>query len=973
MPQHFLGFNIFLGGKMLVNNTNQKIIIALFIIVFTILELNAAWVDNMPSQLTQPDGTVIDVLLSGDEFHNWPHDKNGFTIIPDYDTGFYCWAIPSSTRSGDVISSGYPIHLHTPQSLGLQPGINISAELYHGRRAEHDRQFENSNRNEYSRTTGTINNIVIFIRFADQSNFSWTSEAMNTVFNSTAENTNSMHRYFYDASHGQLNTWGHFYPIPGTTILSYQSPNPRSFYANSSANRRQLLLRAVNHIASQVPPTLVIDSNNNGQIDNLIFMVRGNSGAWASSLWSHMSFLSGASINGKSTGRYNFNMEDHFELPGSGGVSLLAHEFGHTLGSPDFYRYPNQGQPGTPSGIWELMATNSNPPQSMSSHIKSKYMGWINIPTVTTSGVYTLYPSSVYRPNRDSLALRINSPNLTGGAQNSQYFVVEYRRRQGGVTDSTVPGSGLLVWRAVPGINGNASGPPDELYVFRPNGSPTNEGNINSANLSNDVARPEISDLTNPYTFLQNGALGGLIIRNISTAGETISFYVDIDGPDPTRIDESFETQSFTSHDWINDQTHPWVITNTSSVHGTHSASNPSLPLNSSTRLELNFVSEEGYFQFQRRTSTRSGQHFLRFYLNGALLDSWSGETPWGLVGIFLPAGTHKVVFEYSKNDMTPVGQDRVWIDNVAFPPITGFVNYPPRNFEATVIDRSVTLNWSLPFETTLSNPPSLLGYNLYQSGNLLASLDSTILTYNVANSAGGPSMHFFITALYDQIEGESSPSNSQNISMPFAVPHDLAATMPANGVHLTWAYDFSHINLRGFRVYRSGVHLTTGTFVPADTYWYLDETAVPGTSYSYDVRALFQNPTGVSGPSIPLDLVYVSDSDELAQSVATELYANYPNPFNPETVINFRVGGIEGPGFENATLTLGEKNVRISIYNLKGQLVRELLNNELAPGMYSVVWDGTDETGREVSSGVYFYRMTIDDFSATRQMLLMK
>ena len=111
----------------------KKILFILTILLISTM-LNAAWIDNLPSRLTQPDGTVIDVLLSGDEFHSWAHDENGFTIIPDRDTGYYCWAIPSPTRSGDVESSGYPIHLHTPQSLGLEPRINISEELYRERR-----------------------------------------------------------------------------------------------------------------------------------------------------------------------------------------------------------------------------------------------------------------------------------------------------------------------------------------------------------------------------------------------------------------------------------------------------------------------------------------------------------------------------------------------------------------------------------------------------------------------------------------------------------------------------------------------------------------------------------------------------------------------------------------------------------------------------------------------------------------------
>jgi M6 family metalloprotease-like protein len=497
-----------------------KKLILISTILIVVAMLNAAWIDNMPSQLTQPDGTVIDVLLSGDEFHNWPHDENGFTIIPDFDTGYYCWAIPAPLLSGDVVSSGYPIHLHTPQSLGLQPRLNISEELYIERRAEHDHEFEMNNRSGMrAPTIGTVNNIVIFIRFADQSEFTWTPEFMNNIFNGTAENTNSFHRYFYDASYQQLNVWGHFFPVPGFTLLSYQSPNPRSFYANSTTNRRNLLLRAVNHIAPQVPPTLVIDSDNDGVIDNLIFMIRGESGAWASSLWSHMSTLSGATINGKSTGRYNFNMEDYFNIPSAGGVALLVHEFGHTLGAPDFYRYNNNG---TPMDVWEVMSSQTNPPQSMSAHVKWKYMGWIpEIPLIDSSGVYTLSPNTVSQTNH---AYRILSPY-----SQSEYFVVEYRSTSTGVIDSTLPGSGLLVYRIVPTIRGNAQGPPDEIYTYRPGGtSPGVYGNVRNAFYSAQSGRTAINDTTSPRPFLSSGLPGGLNITNIGMAENTISFFATI-------------------------------------------------------------------------------------------------------------------------------------------------------------------------------------------------------------------------------------------------------------------------------------------------------------------------------------------------------------------------------------------------------------------------------------------------------------
>jgi len=88
-------------------------------------------------------------------------------------------------------------------------------------------------------------------------------------------------------------------------------------------------------------------------------------------------------------------------------------------------------------------------------------------------------------------------------------------------------------------------------------------------------------------------------------------------------------------------------------------------------------------------------------------------------------------------------------------------------------------------------------------------------------------------------------------------------------------------------------------------------------------------------------------------------LQKNYPNPFNPETTIHYSLREA-GP-------------VKIEVYNIKGQLVRYLVNELKNAGTYTVIWNGKDEQGENVSSGIYFYRMQTKNYSATRKMMLMK
>ncbi len=93
--------------------------------------------------------------------------------------------------------------------------------------------------------------------------------------------------------------------------------------------------------------------------------------------------------------------------------------------------------------------------------------------------------------------------------------------------------------------------------------------------------------------------------------------------------------------------------------------------------------------------------------------------------------------------------------------------------------------------------------------------------------------------------------------------------------------------------------------------------------------------------------------------AAVSQLIGNYPNPFNPETRIAFSTKE-NGP-------------VSIDIYNIKGQKVRSLLNEYREAGAHDVVWNGKDDNGKSVASGVFFYRMKSGKYSSTKKMILMK
>jgi hypothetical protein len=98
---------------------------------------------------------------------------------------------------------------------------------------------------------------------------------------------------------------------------------------------------------------------------------------------------------------------------------------------------------------------------------------------------------------------------------------------------------------------------------------------------------------------------------------------------------------------------------------------------------------------------------------------------------------------------------------------------------------------------------------------------------------------------------------------------------------------------------------------------------------------------------------------DEENIPVAYSLSQNYPNPFNPETNIVFNIPK--------------SAQVKLEIFNILGQKVRTLVDQYLKAGQKEVDWDGRDDLGKEISSGMYFYRITTPEFSQTKKMVLLR
>ena len=296
----------------------------------------------------------------------------------------------------------------------------------------------------------------------------------------------------------------------------------------------------------------------------------------------------------------------------------------------------------------------------------------------------------------------------------------------------------------------------------------------------------------------------------------------------------------------------------------------------------------------------------------------------------------------------------------------------PPSQINAVIEGFNVTISWQAPEP---QNYGTLSQYVLSRTDQLAQTtsweLDTNTMSY-IDNGLLNHMVYVYnIKAYYtyedQELNGASIPVETEEIwfgANDMVSPQNLSVESSNGNLLFTW----THSNLEfviGYNFYyyeTQDIHvLLNNDLIPSNSpQWSI---IIPADGlYTYAVTAVYRSLHESESNNISIEIIegnVVSEDDISLPITETILKGNYPNPFNPSTIIHFSLNT--------------ESNLRIDIYNIKGQKVTTLIDGNMKPGNYQVEWNGTDDNNRSVSSGIYFYRMTTSYYTAIKRMTLMK
>lgn len=241
------------------------------------------------------------------------------------------------------------------------------------------------------------------------------------------------------------------------------------------------------------------------------------------------------------------------------------------------------------------------------------------------------------------------------------------------------------------------------------------------------------------------------------------------------------------------------------------------------------------------------------------------------------------------------------------------------------------------------------VGYNVFRNGTVVNETTITTESYLDEGLTAG-TQEYYVVAVYD--EGNSAPTQTISLDVQLNAPQNLSCIVAGFNVVCSWQAPATTRDI-SYYVYRDDIMVAERASTQ-----YVDLNP-PAGDHTYYVTALYSGDIeSAHSNEVPISIGTGSDDDSIVP-VNTSFNSIYPNPFNPTTNLYYSVS------------TAG--NVNLSVYNLKGQLISTLVNGHQEAGNYTTLWNGTDDNGKMVPSGIYLTKFESGDYTSTKKMILMK
>jgi M6 family metalloprotease-like protein len=492
---------------------------------------------NEKFTLTNPDGSTIEVIGSGNQFFAHFETEDGYTVVKDPQSGFYSYASTSNDNNHLVPVNNGIVGKVNPGSLKLKKHARISgnaarslvstSELAQSApepRWKQRRQEKKALQIKHmaagltaapmpAPTVGNYVGLCILVQFPDVPQTITRQQVIdfcNQTGYSGFGNNGSVKDYFFDNSRGRLTY---------TNIVTqyYTASHNRSYYTDPAipygSRARELIVEALNHFKAQGFDFSQLTSDGSGFIYALnVFYAGERVNEWSKGLWPHQSSLSASFDAG---GGKKFSDYQITNMGSSLTLRTFCHENGHMICSfPDMYDYGDESRG---IGNFCLMCYGGNDlnPVQVGAYLKNE-AGW-------STSLTTITPGITASLNAANNAFYIHSKSPT------EYFIIENRQKTG--RDSFLPDSGLAIWHVdETGSNSNEQMTAAQHYecsLEQADNSFDLEAKANAGDANDLFGAPgntQFNDATSPNSKWWDNSNSDLKITEISASAAVMTF-----------------------------------------------------------------------------------------------------------------------------------------------------------------------------------------------------------------------------------------------------------------------------------------------------------------------------------------------------------------------------------------------------------------------------------------------------------------